>query len=653
MTGCTLTNMAYYSEKIWEESHQLDDIEDCIRICTLYVDDIPNQLDEEAYRIHFLLRARIARFQNGGEDLNTEDFTQDCMRMIDSKHSPPQHRIQGAFLAKSHLENLHLLEKCSYILEKAVHLLPLIVHRFLARFDLEFALSEHSTPDLGLQAASISLAAGRTPYTALSLLEIGRGVIMGLLLDLRSDVDELQLFHPELHQQFVDLRRVVGQEVGNKRHLKDVVIANWDSQGWADLEFEPVLAELRDVTIANWDSQRGAALEFETLLTEIRQQPGYSRFLLPPLAEKIQKLAYDGPIVLFVCPEKRSHAIIVQKKSIDSIELKGFQATELAKKMKKIKPAKRNEQNKMWQELLIWLWNVAVSPILSFLDFQPVKDGVEPPRIWWIGCGILGGVPFHAAGDHSRNSTQNTISRAVSSYIPTLRALSYAREKDFSLQLSQDETMTPATRAMFVSMPTTPGLGTLDGVPKEVSNVTNILPESCHKTAMLHPSVEDVLEQLPNNDIVHFACHGMSDALSPSDSRLILQRGNPPEQDPLTAQNVAEAGRSTNAKLAYISACCSAKNDSQELTDEAIHIASAFQLAGFSHVLATLWESGDDACVNVATGFYKRLFEIHAQSSSLEGHAGVARAFHEAVKEERKNRPKNIMGWAPFIHTGA
>jgi CHAT domain-containing protein len=40
------------------------------------------------------------------------------------------------------------------------------------------------------------------------------------------------------------------------------------------------------------------------------------------------------------------------------------------------------------------------------------------------------------------------------------------------------------------------------------------------------------------------------------------------------------------------------------LLDESIHLASAFQLAGFPHVIATLWQTGDSAAVQVAEDFY-------------------------------------------------
>jgi CHAT domain-containing protein len=43
------------------------------------------------------------------------------------------------------------------------------------------------------------------------------------------------------------------------------------------------------------------------------------------------------------------------------------------------------------------------------------------------------------------------------------------------------------------------------------------------------------------------------------------------------------------AQLAFLSACQTARNPARDLLDEAIHLASAFQLAGYPHVVGTLW----------------------------------------------------------------
>ncbi|RPA95245.1 hypothetical protein L873DRAFT_1837267, partial [Choiromyces venosus 120613-1] len=102
--------------------------------------------------------------------------------------------------------------------------------------------------------------------------------------------------------------------------------------------------------------------------------------------------------------------------------------------------------------------------------------------------------------------------------------------------------------------------------------------------------------------------------------------------------------------LAYLSACSSAKNPSTILADEVIHLASAFQLAGFSYTLANLWETDDQASSKVARDFHDLLFQ---DQGNVDDHYRVSAAFHKAVKKVRDKRPANYLGWAPFVHTGA
>lgn len=82
-------------------------------------------------------------------------------------------------------------------------------------------------------------------------------------------------------------------------------------------------------------------------------------------------------------------------------------------------------------------------------------------------------IPFHAAGDHSRGSVDNTFSHAISSYTPTIKALEYSRER--LAQMQQDgEAQTSENgkrRVTVVAMPQTPGLGPLPKTLNELSSI--------------------------------------------------------------------------------------------------------------------------------------------------------------------------------------
>jgi len=92
-----------------------------------------------------------------------------------------------------------------------------------------------------------------------------------------------------------------------------------------------------------------------------------------------------------------------------------------------------------------------------------------------------------------------------------------------------------------------------------------------------------------------------------------------------------------------LSACATARTG-LELADEAIQLAAGFQLAGYRHVIATLWPIGDYSAVSVAADFYWAL----AVDS-----APPAIALHQATRQSRHLTPDQPSAWAAYIHSGA
>jgi CHAT domain-containing protein len=98
----------------------------------------------------------------------------------------------------------------------------------------------------------------------------------------------------------------------------------------------------------------------------------------------------------------------------------------------------------------------------------------------------------------------------------------------------------------------------------------------------------------------------------------------------------------SQAELAYLSACETALTSTTDLLDEAIHLTSAFQLAGFPNVIGTLWEVDDGIAVRIADAFYTSL-DIGAAAYSL----------HQAVRAERDRLFRTPSLWAAYLHAGA
>lgn len=248
-------------------------------------------------------------------------------------------------------------------------------------------------------------------------------------------------------------------------------------------------------------------------------------------------MAGEGPIVIVNSTKHGSDVIIVTNSAIKSLALPGLIYEDVNRWMRRISRElvrgkartypSRNEEMEMF---LLWLWDVAVAPIFEDLQLNTTCDedlqdhtacdDNNLTHIWWIGVGLLAKAPFHAAGDHAPGSTRNTISRAISSYIPTIKSLSYARERKLELLGKPD------SRLLLVTMPTTPGKRPLKNATLEAERIASAVEGKTIPTLLDSPSSAEVLENLPPHHAVHFACHGVSDGVNPSNSHLLLCKDN-------------------------------------------------------------------------------------------------------------------------------
>jgi CHAT domain-containing protein len=148
-----------------------------------------------------------------------------------------------------------------------------------------------------------------------------------------------------------------------------------------------------------------------------------------------------------------------------------------------------------------------------------------------------------------------------------------------------------------------------------------------------------VRRQLPAHPWAHFACHGWLDMTAPAGSGLCLRDGD------LNLLDIANL-RLDTADLAFLSAC-QTRLGAGQLPDEAVHTAAALRIAGFRHVVATLWSISDQAAPQVAAAFYRRLDGPDGPTS-----ADAAKALHHAVGELRAQHPTDPTLWVPFVHDG-
>lgn len=362
----------------------------------------------------------------------------------------PTTRIQAACFAARHLVSIAKWKGASSLLTDALKLLPQTSPQFLDRSDQEYILSGFS--ELAAVACSTALQAGSTASDCLSLLELGRGIIIGLAINRRNDLSELEARDHELFQKLNSLRIEIDSrsvEINIPNELRQSI-------------------DMDECRRRDEDRRRRRVkviADHEETLAYIRRLPGFERFQLPLLAQELIAMGAEGPIVIFNSAPIRSDAIIVTSSAVKSLALPKLVYSEVRHQLGNLAGLARGkrstypERNRVMGQVLLWLWEVAVEPVLGELLLGAVDDDTKLPRVWWIGVGPLAMAPFHAAGDHSLGSTRNTISRVISSYIPTIKTLSYARQKQLELHRSPDP------RILLVTMPTTPDTPSTPSVP--------------------------------------------------------------------------------------------------------------------------------------------------------------------------------------------
>ncbi|KAK7212153.1 hypothetical protein V2G26_019331 [Clonostachys chloroleuca] len=120
--------------------------------------------------------------------------------------------------------------------------------------------------------------------------------------------------------------------------------------------------------------------------------------------------------------------------------------------------------------------------------------------------------------------------------------------------------------------------------------------------------------------------------------------------------------------LAYLSACATGQITMSKFRDESIHLISAYQLAGFRHVIGTFWKVNDTASLTMATATYRNLQSggitdesvarsLHLAAKQLR-HMGRDRASNGTVADGRDIVPAEDVvlegeeNWIPFVHFG-
>ncbi|KAF9046241.1 CHAT domain-containing protein [Panaeolus papilionaceus] len=571
----------------------------------------------ESHPLRPLALTQMALYWLDQEDPSNIDDAVACLNeAFNCTTASPGDRIRAAQLAAKHLVHGQKVREAASLLERAVRLMPELGAKWGSSKERQQSVVLcHGFP---ANAAMVALEAGLDPSLALQTLELGRGIIMGSMMDYRREVpaikDGAAKGMEELIKAFNHARmRVDDAEPGHER--------------------------------------RASIEEMDRRLEAIRAQPGYEDFLALPTSDDFLRLAKDGPIVVVLTSELIDHgaAILVTPTKINSIRLPLLTHDEATRRMHDLTEnildlaqGAWNQRNQDMFKLLKWLWEAAVAPVCGPNGLDVLHEGGNLARLRWVGVGVLSKAPFHIAGNYALKTPNDRITKyAISSYAPSLRALLYASDRMPKQYLHHKVD----TSILLTKIADAEGVEPLENVEKEINAIQKVSDSVPMQSLVLDsPSAKEILQQLPLHNLVHFACHAVADPTDPSESHLILANGR------LRVGDIVRA-HAAEPDVAFLSACSTAETQDVRLADESIHIASGFLMVGFKHVVGTLWQAPDKICMKVAELFYRRL--LCDEGVDWDGRWKVAEALHAATTEAQNRLPGSPLGWGPFVAFGA
>lgn len=646
-----LSNLGAVLRARFERTWVLADLDTAIEVGHQAVQLTPADHPDRASYLSNLGGTLQIRFGWSGVQTDREAALSTFRRGAGVDSAAPSTRIRAAWAAASLAAGLHPGDAAD-LMEDAVRLLPEVAPRYLERGEQQYAIGRFA--GLASDAAALVLADTGTPADqraarALRLLEAARAVLLSQALNTRSDLTDLRDKDQDLAARFVEVRDLLDQPS--------------DITAPAALLPE-VRASATTMPVRRTRDRRHLAQEFARLLDRIRALDGFATFAQPPATEDLLAEAAHGPVVMFNISRFGSNALLMTTHQVTALPLPDLDPTAVIDHINAFYQALHTTNDldpgadrigaqAAVRDILAWLWDTAAEPVLRALGHHHTPaPGEDWPRVWWAPGGLMGLLPVHAAGHHTPDvdhAYRTVMDRVISSYTPTIGALAHARRHLTTQHAEPDQ-------SLIVAMPTTPGLpgqGKLPNVPAETAMLQACLPHphllaepgtTADLSAQQIPTKATVLSHLNGRAIAHFACHGFSDPSDPSRSQLLLHDH---ASDPLTVAALAPVTLD-HARLAYLSACSTALTTETTLLDEAIHLTSAFQLAGFPHVIGTLWQANDELAIDIAEDFYTALADDGVLDTSRATHA-----LHRAVGKARDRYPITPSLWAAHIHAGA
>jgi hypothetical protein len=480
-------------------------------------------------------------------------------------------------------------------------LIPALSSRLVAQDAKQNLLAELA--GLSSDMAAVALNAMQAPFVALEFIEYGRNLVTAYLDETRMDISDLQDKYPDLATEVMQYRELLDHHMAGPNIFNE---PNFSHLFWR-----------RPETVRYEASQK-----LDQLVERIRSLPGFDDFLLVPSEAKIRTAARHGPVVVINVSEYRCDAILIEAEQIRSLPLSKLTRREICE---------RAQVSKLGSlSVMHWLWDNLAKPILDTLGYTSSPENGVWPHVWWITSGVMSRFPIHAAGRPFSGSMDTVLDRVMSSYSTSIKTIIATRCHHVQPSEIQDE-------AFLIAMEDTVGCSKLPYAREEVKVVGAICREMGlrSRTSGNDTNLVEITRCLTRSRVMHFAGHGYTDVVEPRRSHLVIAGNN-------TFSTDENPGRLSVSKLlgmnlqnlplflAYLSACGTSRVRNNALADQTtIHLVGACQLAGFRHIVGTLWEVVDRRCVDVARITYEAIRDGNMTDES------VCWGLHKAIRELR------------------
>ncbi|KAJ3550402.1 hypothetical protein NMY22_g513 [Coprinellus aureogranulatus] len=659
-----LTNLGASLNTRFKHTGELVDITRAIPVFERAVELTPKGHPDLPARLKNLAAGlRLLWLHTGTEEALTDTLA--AFRLAATCESgPPRVRLGAAkrwanLLFEHAPQSPDIIDACDAI-SRAVALIAGLEQTLSGRYS---RLKDVSGIALGTASGALSL---ERADRALEWLEQGRCVVWGQLSKLRAPLDELFLHNRQLAQRVMALSAQLDGASSSRQSSHTTT----SLEGKAKLEGEAL-------------DHLNLATEWEDLLENVRSLPGFETFLQPATCSTLlQHLPESGPIVIINVGRVRCDAIALihglpeplhiplsnfsmkkadrfrrnlkERLQKDGLRMRGAGTDHQDETERKPLAQKQSADSSasvpevaVLRDILGGLWLDVVKPILDALGFSGFdsNSGEQPPRIWWCPTGPLSFLPLHAAGVFKDGSCESILDYAVSSYTPTVTAITE--------RVRNHRPIDKSTSGLFlVSQPNAIGMSRILGTVKEVEGISSKAEEkglNILKRVGEEVSGEDCLEHMEEFSSVHLACHASQDAAEPLKSCFYFHN------DTLDLATIIQRNL-RNADLAFLSACQTSVGE-EKLSDEAVHLAAGMLAAGYRRVVATMWSISDRHGPKVAERFYQHLWD-HQADPAAEGFDGTGSAYalHHAISELRRelndNSESSLLAWVPYVHFG-